>query len=86
MAVLEKMHRKHIPFLPSDPEHRAAYWRLRTTGKQDSELRFILEEGFHSIMTMMQCKIADHYSKPAEPLPAAVPSLPAVFRKQGARK
>lgn len=66
MGVLQKTYRRHFPFDPANPAHRAAYWRLRTTGKQDADLRFILEEGFSSVLTMMQVKLADHVSRPAE--------------------
>ena len=64
MAVLDTVGRTHIHFNAADSEHRAVYWRLRTTGRQDPDIRFVLEEGFSSVMTMMQTKIADHFSKP----------------------
>lgn len=64
MAVLDGMTRTHIHFDPADAKHRAVYWKLRTTGRQDPDVRFILEEGFSSVITMMQTMIADHYSKP----------------------
>lgn len=66
MAVLETVSRKHVTFDPGNAEHRAVYWRLRTTGRQDSELRFIIDEGFSSIITMMQTKLADYYCRPTE--------------------
>lgn len=72
MGILQTVHRRHIAFNAGDPEHRAAYWRLRTTGKQDEELRFVCEEGFSSVMTMMQLKIADHFSRPPAPESAVV--------------
>lgn len=64
MAVLDGVVRTHIHFNPADAEHRAIYWKLRTTGRQDPDVRFILEEGFSSVITMMQTMIADHYSGP----------------------
>lgn len=67
---LQTVYRRHIPFNPADAEHRAAYWVLSKEGKQDPELRFVLEERFGSVLTMMQAKIADHFSEP-EPAPAA---------------
>lgn len=67
MGILQTMQREHIIFNPANAEHRAAYWHLRTTGRQFDKLRFICEEGFSSVMTMMQCKLADHYCKPDVP-------------------
>lgn len=67
MGVLQTVHRRHVVFEPGSPEHRAAYWKLRTEGRQDENLRFVLEEGFSSTLTMMQAKIADHFSKPSPP-------------------
>ncbi len=64
MSTLDKMTFRKIPFDPANAGHRAIYWQLRTTGKQHSEIRFGLEEPFSSVVNMMQCKIADHYSKP----------------------
>jgi hypothetical protein len=64
MAILDGVVRTHIHFNPAAHEHRAIYWKLRTTGRQDPDVRFILEEGFSSVMTMMQTKLADHYSRP----------------------
>lgn len=61
---LQTVARRFIPFDPTNAEHRAAYWRLRTAGRQDPDLRFILEEKFGSVLTMMQTKIADHFSTP----------------------
>ena len=68
MGILQTVPKAHVKFDPAKAEHRQAYWQLRTTGKQDQNLRFVLEEGFGSVLTMMQCKIADHFSEP----PAAV--------------
>lgn len=73
--TLQTVARKHITFDPENAEHRAAYWRLRTTGRQDAELRFVLEQPARSVLAMMQAKIADHYSTPPAPLPAEVPAL-----------
>lgn len=64
MGILQRVYRKHHAFDPGNARHRACYWRLRTTGKQDEELRFILEEGYSSVLTMMQDKIANHFSSP----------------------
>lgn len=64
MGILQTVHRRHVRFNPADPAHRAAYWKLRTTGKQDEDLRFVLEEGFSNVLGMMQQRIADHFSKP----------------------
>ena len=65
MGVLQTVYRKHVAFDPANAEHRAAYWKLRTSGKQDEELRFVIEEPFSSVLTMMQAKIADHFARPA---------------------
>lgn len=64
MGILQTVQRTHVAFDPADQRHRAAYWTLRTTGRQDEHLRFIVEEGFSSTLTMMQAKIADHFSCP----------------------
>ncbi len=64
MGILQRTHRRFIPFDPAQAAHRAAYWQLRTTGKQDEELRFELEAGFTNVLTMMQQKIADYFSAP----------------------
>ena len=64
MGILQTMQREHVIFNPANNDHRAAYWHLRTTGRQLDKLRFIVEEGFSSVLTMMQSKLADHYSKP----------------------
>jgi len=72
MGILQTVHRRHVRFDPAKAEHRAAYWLLRATGKQDEELRFILDEGFGNVLSMMQTKLADHFSKPvkAQEIPA----------------
>lgn len=72
MKLLGTLEKKQHIFDPAKAEHRSAYWRLRTTGRQDTELRFLLEPGFTNIITMMQQKIADHFSKPVEAKAAAV--------------
>lgn len=64
MGVLQTVHRRHIRFNPANAEHRAAYWELRRSGRQHTELRFVLEDGFANVIAMMQAKIADHYSAP----------------------
>ena len=64
MGVLQTVHRRHISFDPAKADHRAAYWVLRRTGRQDENLRFVLEEGFSNVLAMMQQKIADHFSQP----------------------
>lgn len=64
MGILQTVHRRHVSFDPAKAEHRAAYWKLRTTGRQDDNLRFVLEEGFSNVLGMMQQKIADHFSEP----------------------
>lgn len=66
MGILQTVHRRHIHFDPAKAEHRAAYWNLRKTGRQDETLRFVLEEGFSNVLAMMQQKIADHFSKPVQ--------------------
>jgi len=63
MGILQTVHKAHVPFDPENETHRAAFWKLRTTGIQDIELRFVLEEGYGSVITMMQDKIACHFSK-----------------------
>lgn len=64
MGKLQENYRRHVPFDPAKAEHRAAYWKLRTTGRQDEDLRFILADGFSSVLSMMQARIADHFSEP----------------------
>lgn len=66
MGILQTVARRHVKFNPADAAHRAAYWKLRTTGQQDENLRFVLDEGFSSIISMMQARIADHFSAPIE--------------------
>lgn len=66
MAVLDTVGRTHIHFNPAKAEHRAVYWRLRTSGRQDPDLRFVLEEGYSSVLTMMQTKLADHFCRPSQ--------------------
>lgn len=66
MGILQTILREHVAFNPANPEHREAYWKLRTTGRQDERLRFILEEGFGDVLSMMQVKIADHFSSPTK--------------------
>ena len=68
MGILQTMNREHVIFDPANSEHRAAYWHLRTTGRQLDKLRFIVEEGFSSVLTMMQHKCADYLCKPVIPL------------------
>lgn len=65
--TLQSTLRRHITFDPAKPEHRAAYWKLRREGRQDEELRFILEEPHGSVLAMMMAKIADHFSQPISP-------------------
>lgn len=57
MAQIELMRKAHVPFDPEKEEHRAAYLSLRR-GRMDKNLRFICEEGYSCILTMMQDKIA----------------------------
>lgn len=64
--LLAELTREHVAFDPAKPEHRSAYWTLRTTGRQDARLRFLLEAGFTNVLQMMQQKIADHFSRPVE--------------------
>lgn len=63
MGILQTVQKEHVQFDPANELHRAAFWKLRTTGKQDERLRFICEEGYGSVLTMMQDKIACHYSR-----------------------
>ncbi len=72
MGALQRVQRTHIAFNAANAEHRAVYWKLKTSGRQDEHLRFIVEEGFSSVLTMMQVKIADHFSKPNEETEGAV--------------
>jgi hypothetical protein len=64
MGVLQTTSRRYVRFRPELPEHRMVYWRLRSTGRQDENLRFVLEEGYSNLISMMQTKIADHFSQP----------------------
>lgn len=63
MGILQTVQKEHVQFDPANDVHRSAFWKLRTTGKQDAKLRFICEEGYGSVLTMMQDKIACHYSR-----------------------
>lgn len=72
MGILQRVYRKHIRFQPEREDHRAAYWLLRTTNRQDEHLRFELEQGYTNLLTMMQAKLADHFSKPVEALVARI--------------
>lgn len=65
MGSLQTTYRRHVKFNPANAQHRAAYWKLRKEGKQDADLRFVLEDGFGSVLAMMQARIADHFSDPA---------------------
>lgn len=64
MGILQTVAREHIKFDPASKAHRAAFWQLRTTGKQNERLRFILEEGYGSVLTMMQDRLACYFSEP----------------------
>ena len=64
MGILQRTLRRHVRFDPAKPEHRAAYWILRSTGKQDEALRFELEKEYSNLISMMQAKIADYFSEP----------------------
>ena len=66
MGILQTTLRRHVHFDPSNEAHRTAYWRLRSSGRQDENLRFVLEEGFTNVLQMMQAKIADYFSRPEE--------------------
>lgn len=80
MGILQTVHRQHIPFDPSSETHRAAYWKLRSTGKQDEQLRFIVEEGYGSVLSMMRVKLADWVSEPSS---ADVVDLPKRRKASG---
>lgn len=64
MGILQTTQHEYVIFDPANDEHKAAYWHIRTTGRQLNKLRFIVEEGFSSVLTMMQSKLADHCCKP----------------------
>ena len=64
MGILQTVHRRHVTFNPANEKHRNAYWKLRRTGRQDDDLRFILDEGFANVLSMMQARLADHFSAP----------------------
>ena len=85
MGILQTVSREHVPFDPGNSEHRAAFWQLRTTGKQDERLRFVLEEGYGSVLTMMQDRLACHFAKP-QPVktkpPIALPLPVALVRRR----
>ena len=83
MGILQTVGREHVPFDPSNSDHRAAFWQLRTTGKQDERLRFILEEGYGSVLTMMQDRLACHFAKPKAKVIAKVEAsvVPMTRRK-----
>lgn len=85
MAILDTVVRTHIPFDAGNLEHRQIYWKLRTTGRQDPDIRFVLEEGFSSVITMMQTKIADHYSRPPKAKVNQFEAIPIDLRCWSAR-
>jgi hypothetical protein len=60
MAVLDSLRRDHVKFDPENVHHKEAYKLLRERGQQHPTLRFILEEGYGSQMSMMQDKLANH--------------------------
>lgn len=64
--TLQSTLRRHVTFDPAKAEHRAAYWKLRTEGQQDLELRFMLEAPYTNVLAMMQARIADHFSEPTK--------------------
>jgi hypothetical protein len=59
MAVLDGNIKEHVKFDPKDPEHRRAYALIRYRGQLHPSLRFVLEEGYGSIISMMQDKLAN---------------------------
>jgi hypothetical protein len=77
MGILQTVSREHVTFDPANTEHRHAFYMLHETGKQDSKLRFVLEEPYSSVLSMMADKIALHYSRPAS---ASVRTLPRLAR------
>ena len=65
MGILQTTLKEHVPFDPTNEQHRQAFYMLHETGRQDGRLRFVLEEPYQSVLSMMADKIALHYSKPA---------------------
>jgi len=65
MGILQTVTKEHVAFDPANDQHRQAFYMLHETGKQDSRLRFVLEEPYSSVLSMMADKIALHYSRPA---------------------
>jgi hypothetical protein len=54
---------EYIDFDPKDKEHLEAFYSLKYEAKQNSKLRFKLEEGYADVPTMMQSKITESYLK-----------------------
>jgi len=65
MGILQTVQREYIVFDPTNDQHRQAFYMLHETGKQDEKLRFILQEPYANVLSMMADKIALHYSRPA---------------------
>lgn len=83
MGILQTVRREHIKFNPADATHRAAFYQLRMTGKQNEKLRFVCEEGYGSVLTMMQDMIACHFSKPRLVKEKAAAPVPLLRRAIG---
>jgi hypothetical protein len=56
--LLDAARKPLVNFNPNYSEHRKAYVMLEYTGKQHPHLRFLLEENFEDVLTMMRVKIA----------------------------
>lgn len=61
MSLLDKVLKKHVEFDPRKPEHLKAFHSVYFTGRQHPTLRFVLEDGYQSVVTMAQDKIIKQY-------------------------
>jgi hypothetical protein len=56
--ILDATIKTHVTFDAACVQHRIAYTMLRVSRQQHPTLRFVLEEGYSSVLHMMQDKVA----------------------------
>ena len=61
MSTLDVVSKKHVIFDPNDKDHLQAFHSFYFKGKQHPTLRFTLEEGYSSVVTMAQNKIINTF-------------------------
>ena len=57
MSLLDKVTKKQVAFDPTNKEHLQAFESVYLHGRQHPTLRFTLDEGYTSVVTMAQDKI-----------------------------